>query len=48
MLTLLRPAQRNVLTQFGKVQFVRLPPFQNRFDDVRREECGDLVSTASP
>ncbi len=39
MLTLLGPTQRNVLTQFLKVQIVGLPSFQNRFDDVRREEC---------
>ena len=39
MLTLLSPTQRNVLAQFLKVQIVRLPSFQNRFDDVRREEC---------
>jgi hypothetical protein len=27
-----------VLAQLLKVQIVRLPSFQNRFDDVRREE----------
>jgi len=37
MLTLLGPTQRNVLTQFLKVQIVGLPSFQNQFDDVRRE-----------
>ena len=36
MLTLLRPTQRNVLTQFLKVQIVGLASLQNRFDDVRR------------
>jgi hypothetical protein len=39
MLPLLRPTQRNLLTQFLKVQIVGLPSFQNRLDDVRREEC---------
>ena len=38
MLTLLSPTQRNVLAQFLEVQIMRLPSFQNRFDDVRREE----------
>ena len=38
MLTLLTPTRRNVLAQFLKVQIVRLPSFQNRFDDVRRKE----------
>ena len=35
-LSLLRPTRRNLFTQFLKIQVVRLPSFQNRFDDVRR------------
>src|SRR2546423_5906230 len=39
MLTLLRPTQRNGLTELLEVQILGLASFQNRFDDVRREEC---------
>ena len=39
MLTLLRPTQRNVLTQFVKAQLLGLPALQNRFDDIGCEEC---------
>src|ERR1035438_10801345 len=36
--TLLDPAQGKVLTQFVKVQVVRLPTGEDRFDDIRRQE----------
>ena len=39
MRALLGPTQRYVPTQFVKVQILRLASFQNRFDDIGREEC---------
>src|ERR1039457_879018 len=38
LLPLLGPAQGKVLTQFVKVQVLRLPTCEDRFDDIRRQE----------
>ena len=38
LLTLLSPTQRDVLVQMFKLQREWLTPFQNRLDDIRREE----------